>query len=171
MTQRLRNPSRIIRIDKCHEFLSLFLSHICVIRSFVPFVTSLFQILVIILGINSFVSGIATFSAYAVPPMWETDLGSELTQLTEMDDKEQRVPLAFDFPYFGIYYREILVNTNGLIDLHTDVKTAYDKVESFINSSYPRIAPFWSDMDLSSAGKVFVNQFQGRTVITWSEIG
>ena len=33
------------------------------------------------------------------------------------------------------------------------------------------IAPFWSDMDLTNRGGVFLNQSEDRAVITWDGIG
>ncbi len=115
---------------------------------------------------------IVAFSAYAAPVIWESDLGSELTQLTGADDKEQLIPLDFNFPYFGAYYREIAVNTNGVITIQADSETPYSPnvTRDFINATGFRIAPFWSDL-FNSSGAIFFNQFDGRAVITWSGVG
>ncbi len=119
------------------------------------------------------VFGIVAFSAYAAPVIWESDLGSELTQLTGEDDGEQLIPLDFSFPCFGVYYREIAVNTNGVITIQADSETPYSPnvTRDFINATGFRIAPFWSDLSLSSSGTVFLNQFDDRAVITWSGVG
>ena len=128
--------------------------------------------LALLLGFSLLAFAVVTLSAYAAPVIWEDDFGSELTQLTGADDREQHVFLDFDFPYFGTYYTGIFVNTNGLINFQADVAPYNsNKVEDFINAPCPMIAPFWSDMDLTSTGKVFFNQFNGRAVITWDRVG
>lgn len=108
------------------------------------------------------------------PLIWETNFGSELTQLTGTDDQIQHVNLDFDFPFFGASYRGIFVSTNGIITLGTPPSTLYplaNSPEQLVNSQIPLVAPFYSDMDLSQQGTVFLNIFESRTVITWSGIG
>ena len=129
--------------------------------------------LTLFLGISLFGVGIAPHLGYAVPFIWETDFGTELTQLTGEDDETVYVSLDFDFDFFGIDYRNIFISTNGHINLGGDVATAYNPngAADFINALSPMIAPFWSDMDLTNGGKVFFNQSEDRAVITWDGIG
>jgi len=107
------------------------------------------------------------------PLIWETNFGSELTQLTGADDQIQHVNLDFDFPFFAASYRGIFVSTNGVIALGTSQTTSYptNALKRFQDSQMPLIAPFYGDMDLSQQGTVFLSIFESRTVITWSGIG
>ena len=96
-----------------------------------------------------------------------------MTQLTGANDETTYVSLDFDFDFFGIDCRNIFISTNGHINLGADVGTAYNPngATDFINVSSPMIAPFWSDMDLTNRGSVFLNQSEDRAVITWDGIG
>ncbi|MBI1929014.1 PEP-CTERM sorting domain-containing protein [Candidatus Poribacteria bacterium] len=75
--------------------------------------------------------------------------------------------------FFGTNYTELFVSTNGLISLGADVGASYSPhaPDDFLNTSAPLIAPFWSDLDLTSNGQVFFNEFDDRAVITWSAVG
>ena len=106
------------------------------------------------------------------PPRWETDLGSELTDLTGGDDEAQAATLSFLFPYDGDSYNTIYVGTNGAIALGgLGEADDYPSGDEFQMTSDPMIAAFWSDMDLGSIGRVMLNDFGDRAVITWDGIG
>ena len=119
------------------------------------------------------VVGILLPMAQAGPLIWEDDFGAELTELTGADDKQQVVGLNFDFSFFGVDYTEIFVSTNGLICLGADLGVSFHPSlsDDFIGAPGPVIAPFYSDMDLTNHGKIFVNGLDSRVVITWEDVG
>jgi hypothetical protein len=110
--------------------------------------------------------------AVAQPPRWEADLGSELTDLTGRDDTAQEVPLSFSFPYDEGSYQTLYVGTNGGIGLGAlGEADDYPSGNEFQETYCPMVAPFWSDMDLSSIGRVMFSDFTDRAVITWDAVG
>ena len=115
--------------------------------------------------------------ALAAPPIWETDFGSELTDLTGDDDEETSVTLSFPFPFEGTNYTTIFVGTNGglqLGDLGDDSNIDYDHseyMEEFISDLAPSIAVLNTDIDLTTTGTIHFNDFGGRAVFTWNEVG
>ena len=105
-----------------------------------------------------------------LPPIWEPNFGSELTDLTGEDDETTEVSLGFLFPYAGTDYANVFVGTNGALQLGslgTDDDIDYDmweNLEQFIDDADPIISPFNTDLDLSTTGKIFVNDFGDRAV-------
>lgn len=116
--------------------------------------------------------GLATGSVEAAPLIWESDFGDELSDLTGEDDAAEEVELSFLFSYAGSSYDTFYVGTNGGVALG-DLGEAddYPSGDEFIETSDPMLAPFWSDMSLSSMGTVWFNDFGDRAVFTWDEIG
>ena len=51
-----------------------------------------------------FISFTLIAAAHAQPPIWETNFGAQLTQLTGQEKAIQKVRLKFDFPCFGVGY-------------------------------------------------------------------
>ncbi|MBI1923310.1 PEP-CTERM sorting domain-containing protein [Candidatus Poribacteria bacterium] len=116
--------------------------------------------------------GIASVPAHALQ-IWETDYGSELTQLKGKDDATQHVSLSFEFPFFGQTYTDLFISTNGFVILGTDTIIRYTSIgtNGLRNAPVPLIAPFWTDLDLALRGAIFFNDFGDRAVMTWFEVG
>jgi len=116
-------------------------------------------------------------TAFAVPPIWESDFGDVIASLTLGDDEVDSVMLSFDFPFDGSVYRTVFVGTNGdlqLGSLGTDGDIDYDHwsyMEEFTADAAPSIAGLNTDLDLSSTGTVHFNDFGDRAVFTWNEVG
>ena len=112
-----------------------------------------------------------------LPPIWEPNFGSELTDLTGEDDEQTEVSLGFLFPYAGTDYANLFVGINGALQLGslgTDNDIDYDMwayLEEFIDDAAPVISPFNTDLDLITTGKIFFNDFGDRAVFTWDEVG
>ena len=108
----------------------------------------------------------------AAPAIWETTLGKELTQLTGTDDTEQSVTLSFDFPFKGVMYRTLYVNTNGEIHVNDEAITAAaPDPNDLLEAEGPVIAPFWGDLSLFERGNIYVKDFGNRATITWFKSG
>ncbi len=110
--------------------------------------------------------------ALAAPAIWETNYGSELTDLTGSDDVAEMVTISFDFEYAGVVYNDMYVGTNGGVGLGgVGEADDYPSGDEFLFTSSPILAPFWSDLDLSRHGNVYFNDFGDRAVFTWDGVG
>ena len=58
-----------------------------------------------------------------LPPIWEPNFGSELTDLTGEDDEQTEVSLGFLFPYAGTDYANVFVGINGALQLGVKIST------------------------------------------------
>jgi len=127
---------------------------------------------------NTFVLGavgammISSGAAFAAPPIWETDFGSDLSDVTGEDDSAEMVTLSFNFAYAGNSYTDIYMGSNGGVGLGgVGEADDYPSGSEFINTVDPMIAVLWSDMDLSDEGTAYFNDFGDRAVFTWDSIG
>jgi hypothetical protein len=116
--------------------------------------------------------------AFAAPPIWESDLGAELGDLTGEDDEVVEVSLSFPFVFEGTPYTDVFVGTNGGIQLGDDGDDddidydMADELDDFYDDGgFPVILPFGTDMDLSSEGTIHFKDFGDRAVFTWNEVG
>jgi subtilisin-like proprotein convertase family protein len=94
------------------------------------------------------------------------------------DDNVTIVPLTFDFPLYGLSYRQIVVSTNGNIQLQT-LSTAYS------NECLPSgviggrmICVLWDDLHLDMGGydpggdrTVAYRDFGDHIVVEWDSVG
>lgn len=97
---------------------------------------------------------------------------TELEGLAGGDDSAQAVTLSFTFPYAGNSYDTLYVGTNGALALGGLGKADdYPSLGEFQNTSDPMVAPFWSDMSLTSIGQVLFRDFGDRATVVWDGIG
>ena len=115
---------------------------------------------------------ISSGAALAQPAIWESDFGSDLSDVTGEDDSSERVTLSFDFSYGGNVYNDIYMGSNGSVGLGSQGEAdTYPSGDEFIDTTAAMIAPFWSDMDLDTEGTAYFNDFGDRAVFTWDSIG
>ncbi len=111
--------------------------------------------------------------ADAEPRIWQPDFGPELLTLTGEDDEAERVNLPFGFTYAGTAYTEAFVGTNGVVGLggvgEADDYPGGD--DDFLDTLSPLIAPFWTDLDLSTMGTVHARVRADRASFTWDGVG
>ncbi len=119
-------------------------------------------------------------AAFAAPPIWESDLGAALSDLTGEDDNFTEVSLSFPFVFEDTSYSNVIVGTNGGIQLgedgdDDDIDYDYwedDYFDDFNDDGgFPVILPFGTDVDLSATGTIHFNDFGDRAVFTWNEVG
>ena len=123
-------------------------------------------------GLTYVVFGGADIGAGTGTFTFATDVGSELTDLTGEDDEQEQVELSFAFPFLGTTYSTLFVSTNGYVNLGADAFLGFSPDEpELLGSSAPVIAPFWSDVDLSSMGEVLVEDSGSSALITWNAVG
>jgi len=127
------------------------------------------------LGINAIATegtGGDTETTTASIPVTVIPAASVLNSLTNRDDAFQGVDLSFAFPFQGATYDKLYVSTNGNASLGTNASVTWNaSVNTFRGETAPIIAPFWSDLDLRSMGKVFFNDLGDSAVISWDGVG
>jgi hypothetical protein len=98
------------------------------------------------------------------------DYGSKLT-LNDDDSREFVFAGTFRFPYFGVLYSSVFVNSDGNVTFIQGDSDLTARDLSHLNSGPPRIAPFLVDLDPTvGQGAVFVNQLSDRVMITWNTV-
>ncbi|PAP77920.1 choice-of-anchor B family protein [Rubrivirga marina] len=91
------------------------------------------------------------------------------------DEGYADVALPFAFPFYGADKSSVRVYTNGFLTFSSTVGNSYTNPSGFPGTSGPTniddvIAPFWDDLDLSSAGTVYTETLgDGRFVVQWDE--
>jgi hypothetical protein len=119
--------------------------------------------------------------AMADPPIWDTDFGTN-TGL-QADDDSISMALGFDFPFLGITYNSIAINSNGGVALgNNDVYAGDDYLDydlwentefepEFSNVGNPMIAVFTTDLDNGDGpqGDLFFKSDGASATITWSD--
>lgn len=91
-------------------------------------------------------------------------------QLSLLDDDFERIPLqdGKTFPFFGAAYGELFVGSNGYITFESG-DTQYDP--NFVaHFSLPRVAPYFSDIDPPSGGRILFAQLEDRAVVTFRNV-
>jgi len=115
---------------------------------------------------------ITSGAALAQPAIWESDFGTDLSDVTGEDDSSEMVTLSFDFSYGGNVYNDIYMGSNGSVGLGgVGEVDDYPSGDEFLFTDSPVISPFWSDMSLSEEGTAYFNDFGDRAVFTWDSIG
>jgi len=100
---------------------------------------------------------------------FDPDLG---TDLNLVDDASSQQNLDFTFPFYGMDFSDLFVNSNGNLTFGEGDLESLVSVEEFVSGSKMKIAPLWNDLDPESAGGVFfkTDGVTGEAVITWSEV-
>jgi choice-of-anchor B domain-containing protein len=92
------------------------------------------------------------------------------------DEGYADVALPFAFPFYGDAKTSVRVYTNGFLTFSSVVGNSYTNPSGFPGNSGPTniddvIAPFWEDLDLSSAGAVYTGTLaDGRFVVQWDGV-
>lgn len=119
--------------------------------------------------------------AAAEPAVWEPEFGVELAGLTGQDDTAENVVLSFEFPFQGESYTVVSASNNGGIALGNDpdvlnviqwhVWHKNSFVLDFSFANFPSLLAFNTDLDQTSTGVVYFNDFGDRAVFTWDGVG
>lgn len=72
------------------------------------------------------------------------------------DDQSYSVNLPFSFPFYGVFYNQLEISTNGFITFTDLNANAYDNTEiPFSATPNNLIAPFWDDLVVEDNAKVY----------------
>lgn len=86
------------------------------------------------------------------------------------DDASRETPLPFPFPFFGVLYPKLWINSNGNLTF-TDGDTDSSASFGHFAADLPRIAALYTDLDPSqSSDGVRVLSEATRAVITWASV-
>jgi uncharacterized protein (TIGR03437 family) len=92
--------------------------------------------------------------------------GSPLVALD--DDDARQVNLPFSFPFFGVVYNQVFVNSDGNLTFVVAEYASTERSLGRMTAGPPRIAPLFDDLDPSkTAGGVRVFADQTRVVVSW----
>ena len=95
--------------------------------------------------------------------------GSPLSQIG--DDDTARVSLPFAFPFFGITYQQIFVNSDGNLTFLTGDTASTDRSLGRLAAGAPRIAGLFMDLDPTrKQDSVRVLAEPGRFVVSWAGV-
>lgn len=112
-----------------------------------------------------------------LPSMLDEEFGQRL----DIDDGERvAIPLGFSFPLAGKNWSEILLDDNAVIIFTREAQTAEGRtpvhdfsrnlVATFHEDASPKLAPFFSRLNPSRGGGIYVNRTAGKVVVTWHEV-
>lgn len=119
--------------------------------------------------------------AHAEPAVWEPDFGSPVASLSGQDDAAENVVLSFEFPFDNQQFTVVSINVNGGIALGNDPdsflnlpwhlwhKNSFEL--GFAASGFPSLVAFNTDLDMTSTGQIYFNDFGDRAVFTWDGVG
>jgi hypothetical protein len=109
----------------------------------------------------------AGFDVAFASPSFDTGVGSPLTL---GDDDTEEVPLSFAFPFLGVSYTSVWVNSDGNVTFGTGDAASTARDAARLIGGPPRVAPLLNDLDPSSAGSVSARVDTDRVVVTWTDV-
>lgn len=71
--------------------------------------------------------------------------------------------ISASFPFFNVSYESLWINTNGLVSFNGN----FSEIEStkFPNDFSSCVSPFWSNIDLKNAGKIFYREITDKITL------
>ncbi|WP_009961005.1 RHS repeat-associated core domain-containing protein [Verrucomicrobium spinosum] len=108
------------------------------------------------------------------PPYSWTDIsatGTLLSAVSDADDDFEAVPLSFEFPFYGTFYDEIFVSSNGYLTLG-EGSDAYGNA-SLPGGSVPGglIAAFFDDLNPGETGDIYFLDQGDRCIVQFEGVG
>jgi hypothetical protein len=85
------------------------------------------------------------------------------------DDDSEEVPLGFTFPYQGVDYTSVFVNSNGNLTFGSGDTDFPESVSEFLNDQ-PRIPPLWDDLSPNQGGLVTAEFGTGSMTVMFSGV-
>lgn len=98
---------------------------------------------------------------------FDPEYGTGLNQSD--DDYDYRLfSNGFTFPFFGIDYIGVYINSNGRLTFNFGDRTYTESFSEFTNQ--PQIAVYFDDLDPRKGGDVYYKQEADRFVVTWDRV-
>ena len=89
------------------------------------------------------------------------------SRVTLADDDSSAQPIGFTFPYYGRAFASLFVNTDGNLTFGEAASASTERGFTRFLGGPPRIAPFFTDLDPSAAGRIFVQSAADAFTVTW----
>ena len=86
------------------------------------------------------------------------------------DDDSVALTLAVPFEFYGRRFTSLFVNSDGNLTFEEGDNASTERGLQRLASGAPRIAPFFSDLDPSAGGRVFVNSAPDAMTVTWCAV-
>lgn len=86
------------------------------------------------------------------------------------DDDSSAQTITFPFEFYGRRFTSLFVNSDGNLTFDQADNASTARGLERLSSGAPRIAPFFADLDPSSAGGVFVDSAPEVMTITWCAV-
>ena len=83
------------------------------------------------------------------------------------DEATTEVALDFTFPYQGIDYNSVFVNSNGYLTLGGGETGNFTPSVTDLETGLPRVAPLWIDLDPGSGGMIVSSSDSGSQTISY----
>jgi hypothetical protein len=114
-----------------------------------------------------FTPALAGYSVAFAAPSLDPNLG---VTLPLGDDDTEEVALGFAFPFLGVSYASVWVNSDGNLTLGQGDSASSERDAARLIGGPPRIAPFLADLDPTTGGTVSAHVSADRVVVTWSGV-
>ncbi|HYL76927.1 MAG TPA: hypothetical protein VEU96_22110 [Bryobacteraceae bacterium] len=101
---------------------------------------------------------------------YDSDAAAAGTLVQLGDDDTMAVSLPFAFPFFGVPYQQIYVNSDGNVTFTAGDGASTDRSFGRFTGGLPRIAPLFTDLDPTQAARnagVYVTSEPRRFIVSW----
>jgi hypothetical protein len=85
------------------------------------------------------------------------------------DDDFEEVVLGFDFPFNGVNYASVWVNSNGNLTFGSG-DTDFSESVGELLADQPRIAPMWNDLSPNQGGQILVEFDTGSVTVVFDGV-
>jgi hypothetical protein len=85
------------------------------------------------------------------------------------DDASVQLSLGFAFPFNGVSYTSVFVNSNGNLTFGVG-NTSFSESATAFRSGPPRIAPLWDDLSPNNGGSVYARFGTGSVTVTYENV-
>jgi hypothetical protein len=109
-------------------------------------------------------NGAGGYDVTRIDPSFRQNVGSRLTL---SDDDASRQTLSFGFSFYGQQQSSVFVNSDGNLTFEDADTASSTRGFARLLGGPPRIAPFFADLDPSTAGGVYVLSSSNAFVVTW----
>jgi hypothetical protein len=89
------------------------------------------------------------------------------TRVTLSDDDSQAVNVPFVFQFYGRGQSNAYVNSDGNVTFEEEDRASTERNVARLLTGPPRVAPFLSDLDPSTGGRVFAHAAADQYTVTW----
>lgn len=112
-------------------------------------------------------NGSGGYDVTRIDPSFRQNLGSRVT-LT--DDDASRQTMAFSFPFYSGSFASVFVNSDGNLTFDEADTASTTRGFARLLGGPPRLAPFFTDLDPSTGGRVFVSSSSDAFVVTYCSV-